>query len=113
MTVADKTPRICIIGCGPIGLTGALLLAQMGIPVTIVERRDELNTHPRSRFVDTNTMEIMREFGVEKEVEETGLGPDWTAFNRFAVALNRLQIAAIPWPTFHTPFLATRAPICR
>lgn len=102
MTVADKTPRICIIGCGPIGLTGALLLAQMGIPVTIVERRDELNTHPRSRFVDTNTMEIMREFGVEKEVEETGLGPDWTAFNRFAVALNRLQIAAIPSPTFHT-----------
>ena len=102
MTIADTQPRICIVGCGPIGLVGALLLARMGVPVTIVERRDELNTHPRSRFVDTNTMEIMRELGVEKDVEATGLGPDWTSFNRFAVALNGHQIAAIPSPTFHT-----------
>ncbi len=93
---------VCIIGCGPIGLAGALLLAKFGIDSLLIERRDEVNTHPRSRFVDTNTMELMRFLGVEKAVEETGLGPDWTAYNRWFSALTKRQIAKIPSPTFHT-----------
>lgn len=97
-----KNVPVCIIGCGPIGLTGALLLSRFGIQVLLVERRAELNTHPRSRFVDTNTMELMREFGLEKAVEETGLGPEWTQFNRWADSLSTSEYATIPSPTFHT-----------
>lgn len=93
---------VCLIGCGPIGLTGALLLSRFGIKTLLVERRGQLNTHPRSRFVDTNTMELMRELGVEKEVEDTGLGPDWTQCNRWAESLTGHKIASIPSPTFHT-----------
>ena len=63
---------IVIVGAGPIGLSGALLLAKQGIRSLLLEKRSELNTHPRSRFVDTNTMELMRLLGIEKEVEETG-----------------------------------------
>ena len=96
-----KVP-VCIIGCGPIGLTGALLLSRFGIDSLLIERRGEVNTHPRSRFVDTNTMEIMRFLGLEKAVEETGLGPDWTECNRWFSALTGQQIAAIASPTFHT-----------
>ena len=93
---------VCIIGCGPIGLAGALLLSRFGIDTLLIERRGEVNSHPRSRFVDTNTMELMRFLGLEKAVEETGLGPDWTAYNRWFNALTGDQIAAIPSPTFHT-----------
>ena len=93
---------VCIIGCGPIGLAGALLLAKFGVNSLLIERRDEVNTHPRSRFVDTNTMELMRFLGVEKAIEETGLGPSWTEYNRWLSALTGTQIAAIPSPTFHT-----------
>ncbi len=96
------TVPVCIIGCGPIGLTGALLLAKLGIRTLLLERRSELNTHPRSRFVDTNTMELMRLLGIEKEVEGTGLGPDWTAFNRWSTSLTGKEHAAIPSPTFHS-----------
>ena len=96
-----KVP-VCIIGCGPIGLAGALLLSKFGINSLIIERRGEVNTHPRSRFVDTNTMELMRFLGIEKQVEETGLGPDWTAYNRWFKALAKEEIASIPSPTFHT-----------
>ena len=93
---------VCIIGCGPIGLAGALLLSRFGINTLLIERRSEVNTHPRSRFVDTNTMELMRFLGLEKAVEETGLGPEWTAYNRWLDAMTGKQIAAIPSPTFHT-----------
>ena len=90
----------CIVGCGPIGLAGALLLSRFGIDTLLIERRSAVNTHPRSRFVDTNTMELMRFLGLEKAIEETGLGPDWTACNRWLSALTGDQIAAIPCPTF-------------
>ncbi len=50
---------VCVIGCGPIGLTDALLLSRHGVRCLLLERRSELNTHPRSRFVDTNTMELL------------------------------------------------------
>lgn len=60
---------VCVIGCGPIGLAISLLLSRHGVPVLLVERRSELNTHPRSRFVDTNTMELMRELDIEKPPE--------------------------------------------
>ena len=93
---------VCIIGCGPIGLAGALLLSKFGIGSLIIERRGEVNTHPRSRFVDTNTMELMRLLGVEKQVEDTGLGPDWTECNRWFNALTKDEIAVIPSPTFHS-----------
>ncbi len=96
-----NTP-VCIVGCGPIGLAGALLLSKMGIQTLLLEKRSELNTHPRSRFVDTNTMELMRMFGIEKEVEQTGLGPDWTECNRWLKSLTEEEYAAIPSPTFHT-----------
>jgi len=93
---------VCIIGCGPIGLTGALLLSRFGIKTLLLERRGTLNTHPRSRFVDTNTMELLRELGIEKEVEATGLGPDWTEFDRWATSLTGEEYARVPSPTFHT-----------
>lgn len=96
-----KVP-VAVIGCGPIGLTGALLLARFGIPSLLIDKRSAMNTHPRSRFVDTNTMELMRQLGIEKAVENTGLGPDWTEYNRWFDALSRNEIARIPSPTFHT-----------
>lgn len=93
---------VCIIGCGPIGLTASLLLSRFGIKTLLLERRGALNTHPRSRFVDTTTMELMRELGIEKEVEATGLGPDWTEYNRWSRSLRGEEYARIPSPTFHT-----------
>lgn len=98
--MADVDVPVCIIGCGPIGLAGALLLSRHGVSSVVVERRSELNQHPRSRFVDTNTMELLRELGVAEEVEASGLGPDWTAFNRWSDTLAVPPYAEIPSPTF-------------
>ena len=93
---------VCIIGCGPVGLTASLLLSRFGIKTLLLERRGALNTHPRSRFVDTNTMELLRELGCEKDVEVTGLGPDWTEVNRWSLSVMGEEYLRIPSPTFHT-----------
>ena len=52
-----------------IGLAGALLLAKFGVDSVVIERRDEVNTHPRSRVVDTNTMELMRFPGLDRGIQ--------------------------------------------
>ena len=45
-------------------------------------------------------MELLRELGIEKAVEETGLGPDWTAYNSWSDNLAVEPYANIPSPTF-------------
>lgn len=96
-----NTP-VSIIGCGPIGLAGALLLSKMGVKSLVIERRSEINPHPRSRFVDTNTMELMRAIDIEKAVERTGLHKSWTEYNRWLASVCGRELAAIPSPTFLT-----------
>ncbi|MCY3893930.1 MAG: FAD-dependent monooxygenase [Acidimicrobiaceae bacterium] len=91
---------VCVVGCGPIGLAGALLLSRHGVPSLLVERRSELSAHPRSRFVDTNTMELFRELGIEGAVEATGLGPDWTARIWWSDSLAAEPFATVATPTF-------------
>ncbi len=100
MSVEKMQVPVSIIGCGPIGLTGALLLSRQGIRTLILDRRSEVNTHPRSRFVDTNTMELMRYLGIEKEVEVTGLPHDWTETIRWSSALSEEPFAMVTSPTF-------------
>lgn len=41
---ADGQDRVIVVGAGPVGCTAALLLADYGVPVTLLERRTE--PHP-------------------------------------------------------------------
>ena len=96
------TTEVLIIGGGPIGLMGALLLSNFGVKSMVVDLRGRTSTHPRSRLLDTVTLESMREIGVEKAVIATGLGPDWTEYNRWFNALAKEEICRIYTPSFHT-----------
>ena len=57
------TGPIIIIGGGPVGLAAALELARFNIRSVLVEQRDTTSWHPKTRNMNTRTMEIARGWG--------------------------------------------------
>lgn len=55
--------RVIVAGAGPVGLTAALVLAEGGAEVTLVEKRDGLNTASRASTFHPPTMAILNRLG--------------------------------------------------
>ena len=58
----NKHHDVCIIGGGPSGIFTSLLLSQLQIPHTLVEKRLTPTTHPQAHFINNRTMEILRDW---------------------------------------------------
>ncbi|KNB50786.1 FAD-dependent monooxygenase [Streptomyces caatingaensis] len=77
MAAADTASAdvpVLIAGAGPAGLVLGLLLDRFGVPSLTVERRASPGALPRSRAVNTRTMEVFRWLGVAGEVRDAALG---------------------------------------
>ncbi len=68
---------VLIVGGGPVGLTASVLLARLGVPSLLVERRPGVTEHPRSRLINTRTVEVLRSCGLESAFEEISLPKAW------------------------------------
>lgn len=99
MTETRET-QVLVIGVSLIGLTSSLLLSSLGIEHVLVDRRPHTSDHPRARLYDRRTMELLRRFGVHREVEATGIGDLWTRQNRWIHSLTGPQIAEVPTESF-------------
>ena len=66
---------VLIVGAGPVGLTAALLLEQLGCTVLIVERRDGPQRAPAAHAINSRTFEIWRQIGLDVDhiVTETAI----------------------------------------
>ena len=62
---------VLVIGAGPVGLTAANLLADQGMRVMIVERRETTSDEPRAISVTDETLRVMAEIGIMDQ-----LGPE-------------------------------------
>lgn len=67
--------QVAIIGAGPAGLTLGRLLERAGIDAVIVERRSEdyVLSRIRAGVLEQSSVELMREIGVNKRMDEKGL----------------------------------------
>jgi 3-(3-hydroxy-phenyl)propionate hydroxylase len=58
-------PRnVIVVGAGPVGCTAALLLADRGVPVTIIERYPQSHPLPRAVHLDDEVARILHRVGV-------------------------------------------------
>jgi len=71
---------VLIVGGGPVGMATALELARHGVRSLLVERHDTTTQHPKTRNLNTRTMEILRGWGarVYDEIVSVNLPPGWT-----------------------------------
>jgi len=56
--------RVLVVGAGPVGLTAGLLLAQRGVPVTIIESEATLTEDIRASGFHPPTLDLLEESGL-------------------------------------------------
>ena len=68
-TVTD----VVVVGGGPVGLAASLELSRQGVRHVLLERHAGTSVFPKARLITTRSMELLRSWGLQEEVERTGL----------------------------------------
>ncbi len=55
----EQIKPVLIVGAGPTGMTAAMELSRMGIPVRIIDKAKKPSTTSRALAVQTRTIELM------------------------------------------------------
>jgi 2-polyprenyl-6-methoxyphenol hydroxylase-like FAD-dependent oxidoreductase len=100
----ERTP-VLIVGGGPVGLATALELARHGVRSLLVERHDTTTQHPKTRNVNTRTMEIARGWGrsVYDAIVAVNLPPGWTEQIVYTRTLAGEELGRMPTKGFTGP----------
>ena len=99
--VAVQVP-VLIVGGGPIGLTASALLSQHGVENLLINDRPTTSTHPRARFLDVRTLEILRQMGLADLVTATGLPPEWLQSVRYSTTFAEPEVYRLPTESYHS-----------
>ena len=67
----NETP-VLVVGGGPVGLTFALFLSNLGIKSVVVNERTQTTTHPKLDVVNCRSMEIFRQLGLAEAIRDAG-----------------------------------------
>ncbi len=94
-----------MLGAGPVGLGAALELARFGVPTVLIEKHDATSWHPKTRNLNTRTMEIARAWGRAVYERLRGIdAPDgWKSPIRFLRTATGEQLGIIESKGFEGP----------
>jgi len=83
---------VLLVGGGPVGLCASILLSQHGVRTLLVERHAGTSIYPKTRLVNTRTMEVFRQSGLEQAVRERGLPADRARYAVWARTLREEEL---------------------
>ena len=87
-----------IVGAGPVGMIGALLLANRGQPSLVLERRDGPQSAPAAHVVNARTFEICRQAGLDMAaIDAACKKPEDAGHVRFVTRLAGELIGSLPF----------------
>lgn len=86
---------VLIVGSGPAGSAAALALSTLGIRNMVVTKYRWLADTPRAHITNQRTMEVLRDLGVEDEVNEKRAHQDLMGNNVFCTSLAGEEIGRL------------------
>ncbi|HZZ50735.1 MAG TPA: FAD-dependent monooxygenase [Pseudonocardia sp.] len=96
---------IIVLGGGPVGLGAALELARFGVRTTLIEKHPATSWHPKTRNLNSRTMEIARGWGNVTYQRLRGIDtpPGWKSPIRFTRSATGEQFGMIESKGFEGP----------
>ncbi|KAL2208440.1 2,4-dichlorophenol 6-monooxygenase [Sarocladium strictum] len=70
----SKAKPVIVIGGSLVGLSAAVCLRALGVPVTLIERHEASSPHPRAVGFTTRSFEIFRIVGLEDKIPASNAG---------------------------------------
>jgi putative polyketide hydroxylase len=97
--------QVVILGAGPVGLGAALELARFGVRTVLIEKHEGTSWHPKTRNLNTRTMEIARGWGpaVYKRLRSIDAPDGWKSPIRFLRTATGEQFGMIESKGFEGP----------
>jgi 2-polyprenyl-6-methoxyphenol hydroxylase-like FAD-dependent oxidoreductase len=97
--------QVVILGAGPVGLGAALELARFGVRTVLIEKHEGTSWHPKTRNLNTRTMEIARGWGpaVYKRLRNIDAPDGWKSPIRFLRTAIGEQLGMIESKGFEGP----------
>jgi 2-polyprenyl-6-methoxyphenol hydroxylase-like FAD-dependent oxidoreductase len=92
----DQERPVLVVGAGPTGLTAAMELARLGVPVRIVDRAPAPSTTSKALAVQARTLELLRPRGVGEEMLRRGQRATGTAIYGRGRKLATVELDRIP-----------------
>ncbi len=75
-----ETPRILVVGAGPVGVVAALACVQKGFAVTLLEAQDAIDDSPRAATTHPATLEMIARLGLIDDYIAQGLVARYVQF---------------------------------
>ena len=75
-----KKSDVLVVGAGPVGLVGALILAKAGLSVTMLEKRGQLNQVSRASTFHSPTLKVFNEIGIYERFAQDAVHVDRQQF---------------------------------
>jgi putative polyketide hydroxylase len=102
---------VLIVGGGPVGLVASVCLSRLGVGSLLVERHPGTTIHPKARNLNLRTMEILRPWGIDAELQAQSLPRSWTGSFVYATTLAGRELGRMQTASFESERASPATPV--